>query len=361
MTESTDAQTTVSKGLLTQDSGGEAMSGTSPTSPSRGSAPDDDSLFSLEPLKRWTRFALRSVRRHRLVAVLSFAIAVALGGMLLAAAPPQYQSSVTILLAGDRSLGGVEGVSSSAGRQAASIILRRDSLDSIIDEVGLLSEPEKPFFGRLRDSILPSATTGEQRAEVVRNELRTSITVANNEPSATIDIAVLWPDGQQAAAIAEAAYQQFLEERIRLEVEPLRKQLSILTSRAESASAAVNAIREEEDLDVIDGASAGSEFEGAVREEQDLLAQVRDAELALAEAEAGIEFRYALSAPAEVPDVPLTSNLTGYIATLMFGLVVMFLACMALDAPRGRIIAPWQLDEERIPVLAVLQSGERIR
>ena len=359
MTDSNDVRSSEPFALSPLVPVGDPMADPTQQPPSRGGAPDEESLFSLEPLKRWTRFALHAIRRHRVVAVLSFVVATTLGGMLLASAPPQYQSSVTILLAGDRSLGGVEGVSSSAGRQAESIILRRDSLDTIIDEVGLLDEVEQPFFGRLRESILPSVQTTAQREEEVRNELRASIVVANNEPSATIDISVLWPDGDQAAAISEAAYRRFLDERIRLEVEPLREQLSILTSRATSASAVVSAIREEEDLDVIDGASAGSEFESAVNEEQALLSQVRTAELALAEAEAGIEFRYALSAPAEVPDVPITGNLTGYIAALLFGLIVMGLSCMALDAPRGRIIAPWQLENERITVLAVLRPSDR--
>ncbi len=326
---------------------------------SGAAAPDEDSLFSLEPLKRWGRFVLRSIRRHRIVAVLSLVVATALGGMLLASEPPLYQSSATILLGGDRSLGGVEGVSTSASRQAESIILRRDNLDSIIDEVGLLSEVEKPFFGRLKESILPSSQTDAQRAEAVRNDLRTAISVVSNESSATIDISVLWPDAEQSAAIAEAAYGRFLNERVRLEVEPLREQVSILTARADMATSEVNAIREAADFDAIDGVAAGSELEGAVSQEQDLLSQVRVAELARAEAEAGIEYRYALSAPAEIPEAPLTGNLQGYIAALMFGVLVMGLVCVALDAPRGRIIAPWQLDQERIPVLTVLQPADR--
>ena len=119
-------------------------------------------------------------------------------------------------------------------------------------------------------------------------------------------------------------------------------------------------ICEENNLETLDGADAGSALEGAVNAEQDLLGQVRAAELELAQSEAGIEFRYALSAPPEVPTTPLSGNLTGYIAAVMFGLVVMGLACVALDAPRGRIVATWQLEQEHIPVLAVLsptQSG----
>ncbi len=320
-------------------------------------APDEDSLFSLEPIKRWANFVLRAIRRHRVVALLSLVIATALGGMLLAASPAQYQTSATVLLGGDNILGGTTGVSTSASRQAQSIILRRDNLDIIIDEASLLDEVEKPFFGRLKDSIFPSQQTTAERTETLRTTLRTALLVFANNNADTVEISVIWSDPQQAAAIVQSAYDRFLEERIRLEVGPLREQVAILEGRATQASLLVEQLRDDLDLGPGDGAQAGSELESANNAEQDLLGQVRNAQLALAQSEAGIEFRYALSAAPEVPTQPISGNLTGYIAALMFGLVVMGLACVALDAPRGRIIATWQLEQERIPVLAVLRPA----
>ena len=108
--------------------------------------PEQDSLFSLEPVARWTRFTLHAVRRHWIVAIATFVVTVTIGGMLFAPSPPQFTSTATVLLAGDRVLGGTEGVTTIASNQAESVIHRRESLDRMIDELDLIqNEAEPPF------------------------------------------------------------------------------------------------------------------------------------------------------------------------------------------------------------------------
>lgn len=324
--------------------------------------PDTEPLFSLEPIARWGKFTRRAVRRHWVVAVIVFVVTTILGGMLLVSSPPLYQTSATILLAGDQVLGGTEGVTVIASRQAESVIHRRESLDAMIEEQNLATrEVDPPFFGRLRDGVLEMLTGAESEENKMirlRNQLRTSVLVLTNEQDSSIDISVQWPDPAQAAALAQQAFEIFLAERTRVEVEPLEEAVAILQNRSAQTSAYVNSLRGELDLTPGDGAPAGSALEGAVRVEQDVLAQLRQAELELAEAQAGIPFRYALLAPPERPLQPVSGNLTGYLATLLLALAVTAIICLSIDAPRGRVVAPWQLEHLNVRVLSVIEPTD---
>ena len=97
---------------------------------------------------------------------------------------------------------------------------------------------------------------------------------------------------------------------------------------------------------------------GAVQSEQDLEAQLRAAQLKLQEAQAGIKFRDPLLAPPEVPLQPTSGNLTGYIAATILGALAAAGVCFAIDAPRGRIVAQWQLDQVGIRVLGTIRLDD---
>jgi uncharacterized protein involved in exopolysaccharide biosynthesis len=324
---------------------------------------DDYSLFSLQPVTRWISFTMSALRRHWMSGLVVFVASTTFGGMLLAGAPPSYQTAATILLSGDNGLGGTQGITTTASRQASAVILRQDSLDRIVSELQLVDEqPERPPFGRLRHRIgttLFGEGTRRDQEVSMRDELRRSVIVTSNDTRATIDIQITWPDPDQAVAIAETAYQVFLDERTRVEIEPIQESVEILGSRAARATTSVNALRDQLDLSPGDGAPAGSVLEGAVRTEQDLVGMLRVAELDLDQAKAGIPLRYALLAEPERPRVPLSGNLLNYVAAMTFGVAVASAAAFWIDRPRGRIIAPWQLERFDIPVIAVSMDGPR--
>lgn len=338
------------------------------TDPSPRGAPvvphSDESLFSLEPLRRWAKFTRRAVRRHWIIAIGVFVVTAMLGGILFASSPPQYITSARILLAGDRVLGGTEGVTSTASSQAESVIHRRESLDQMIDRLNLIDEEiDLPFFGRLGESLfspLSSTKSDEEKATALRLALRSSIAVFANDQQSSIDIDVMWSDPEQAAALAQASYDVFIQERTRVEVAPLEEAVDILVQRSSAATEVVEQMRSQLGLDTGQGAPAGSELEGAVMMEQDLLQQLRAAELTLDEAKAGIAFRYALLAPPEVPIQPTSGNLAGYLATLILACIAAAGVCLAVDAPRGRIVASWQLEDLGVPVLARIRAEDYV-
>lgn len=332
-------------------------------SPTPPPPPDEDEpLLSVEPVTRIARITLDALRQSPKLAAAMFLAIALLVGMLLAGSPPQYQTTAIVLLAGDSSLGGTEGTTSSAAEQAESVILSRDNVDAMVTDLGLAeNEVAPPVLGRLRDRITSAvfgADSIEERERAIGKQLEQSIFVTN-EAEANVAITVVWPDPDQAVAIATASYDSFVESRRSLEVEPLRQALTLLTGRAGEASTVVDRLRSELNLSPGDGASAGSELEGAVRAEQDLLEQLRLAEVRLDEAEAGVTVRYALLTAPERPDTPISGNLTGYLYAIVLAGCVTAGVFSYRARPRGRIAHDWQLDDLGVPVLGVVNAKNR--
>ncbi len=304
---------------------------------------EEESLFSVEPARRWVGYVLAAAKRHLLVFLLVFAVAGGLIGMFLAASPPLYQTAATILLTGDEGLGATDGSTNAARQQAAEIVLRRESIDRYIDELELAENPvEKPFFGRLQEQIF-GAPVGEELDDQLRDQLRLGM-FATSSGDASIVITVLWPDPDQAVAIANMAYDVFIEDRLRVEVEPRERQVEILTSRVVQASTNAENIRERLNLSPDDGAPLGSALETAVETEQELISELNTAEVALEEARAGVPLRYQLSGAPELPRVPLSNPLVFYVATVFAAAIMAFGATFWLERPKGRVMAPWQIE-----------------
>ena len=318
---------------------------------------DEVSLFSVTPLRRWARYILAAVRNHKILWTLVFVPTLLFVGMFLASAPPNYQTSATVLLTGDEGLGGAEGVTFTASRQASQVILRRDSLDRMIEELSLAENtPEPPFFGRLQEQVF-GALTGEALEDSIRDQLRLSLFVSGNEGQATIDITVLWPDPTHAVGIADLSYQIFLEDRVRAEVEPRERAVEILAARAARASASVAQLREDLDLDPGDGGAQGSPVDIAAQAEQALLSELRQAEIDLDAVRAGVPLRYALNAPPELPKQPLAGNLVLYVAVLIAATMVATGAAFWRERPRGRVVTPWQLERLGRPIVTTAPLG----
>ncbi|MFK7918050.1 MAG: hypothetical protein AB8G14_08245 [Ilumatobacter sp.] len=322
----------------------------------------DEPLLSVEPVTRFARITAAALRRRPIVAAALFATIALCVAMLLAGSPAQYQTTATVLLAGDSSLGGTEGTTSSAAEQAESVILSRENLDAMVTSLELVeNEAPTPVLGRLRQRI-GNTIFGEEsfadRTREIRDQLALSIFVTN-DADANVAITVVWPDPDQAVAIANASYESFVQSRRSLEVEPLRESVALLTGRAGEASAVVDRIRAELNLSPGDGASAGSELEGVVRAEQDLLEQLRIAEVRLDEAEAGVTVRYALLTAPERPDTPISGNLTGYLYAIVLAGCVTAGVFYFRSRPKGRIAHTWQLDDMGVAVLGVVNAQNK--
>lgn len=326
---------------------------------SRTQQADDEPLFTLEPVRRWLGFSRRSVRRHPLLAVLTL-VGMLLGtGIALLSAPANYATGITILLRPEQIDEGFEssdaGVIELAALQADGIIRSQESLDMIIDEAGLLNRPALPPFGQLKEAIF-GAATGEDERRKLRDELSAAIVVTLTTEGESVNVAVTWPDPDQAARIADLAFQSFYENRRVTEVVGKQKGVDVLQAEVDAISESVDLLYDQLNLGPGDTAPQGSRLETLVLTQRDLQDRVLAARLDLERATQGLQFRYAQLEPAVVPVSPVAGSLPNMIAVVFLSVVVTGLVCAIVDLRRRKVVEPWQIERLDIPVLALLQD-----
>ena len=323
---------------------------------------DDIKLFSVEPIQRWLGFAKGSVVRHKLFAVIALLGGLLVGSLLLLSSSPVYQSSAAILVQHGSPLWNAvdpeaETPLEPVRNSIAAALTRQSVLDSLIDETGLMEkDPELGFFAELRQSL--TNLGGQQSEQAKRAELRTqlekAIFVSVPEDNTTVDITVMWPDAEQALAIALASERNFFENRQEVEVSPLNDAIVILQQQADAAAQRVEDERTSIGIGPLDEVPGGSVLEDAIDEQRDALSALRRAELQQMVAEASFKTRYVEMTPAELAPAPLGRQTIPTAMTLIFGVIVAVGACVGLDLYRKRVVETWQLGQQGMPVLATL-------
>ena len=324
---------------------------------------DDIKLFSVEPIQRWLGFAKGSVVRHKLFAVIALLGGLLAGSLLLLSSWPVYESRAAILVQTGSPLWNAvdpEAVTplEPVRNSIAAALTRQSVLDSLIDETGLMEkDPELGFFAELRESL--TSLGGQQSEQAKRAELRTrleeSIFVTVPEDNTTVDITVMWPDAEQALAIALASERNFFENRLDIEVSPLNDAIVILEQQAAEAAQRVEDERTRIGLGPLDEVPGGSVLEDAIDEQRDALSALRRAELQQMVAEASFKTRYVEMTPAELAPAPLGREKIPMAMTLIFGVIVAVGVCVGLDLYRKRVVETWQLGQQGVPVLATLK------
>jgi uncharacterized protein involved in exopolysaccharide biosynthesis len=324
--------------------------------------PAEEPLFSVEPLRRWIGFAGRSaLSRHRLVAVGVALVAALLGGMLFLASPPDYQSTITIQLRGEQLGDAITPDAELAAivRQAAPSVLRRDNLDALIDQLGLMDDtPQEPFFGRVRakiKSLISSPLSADGRRTDLRAKLRAAILIVTPNGVDTLNVTVTWPDAEQSAAIANEVFSIFKAERLRAEASPKQRAVALLTTSVEDAQAEVQRVRANSGIKPSDQVPAGSELDYALRRAVDLQGQLTQAQIDLGKANESVEFRYILLDRAESTGTPLSSSTIPYVLVAFVVVALTLGATALLDIRRGRIVEPWQVTRLDVPLLGTVR------
>lgn len=323
---------------------------------------DDEPLFSLDPLRDWFGFSLRSFRRHRAAAVVVALVVLLLGGILIAGEASSYQASVTVLLRTEGSVtdSGTVLTLDQASRQANGVITRRDSLDEIIDELDLLHhEVRKPVFGRIGDAVIDlfGKPSDAKRRQDLRRELRNSLSAEPSSFGESILVTVTWGDAKQAKQIADLAFRIFFKDRQVAEITPKQEAVRLLTAQTEAASQSVAELRSALGLDPREDAPQGSDLLTAIGFERDLKAKLQSAELELQGAEDGLQYQYALLQPAEVPLKPVSGRLSRYAALALLVVLCTIGACLVLDRRKGLVLEAWQLRRHRLRVLATVSGA----
>jgi uncharacterized protein involved in exopolysaccharide biosynthesis len=219
-------------------------------------------LFDYEQLKDYAGFVKRAVLRHKLLALGTFAVTVALALALAKLLPRSYYSQSTLLPKRSTSIGALVnpdrlsnsldpeppsplrpvGEVDSYTRATAQAVMRHDNLVALVKRVNLIDrwEATRPPLLRVKDFVtrlVSGRMPDDIKLDAMVGVLEKQLSVSTDGGKVTIGI--LWPDPQLAYELVEAAQQSFLEARQREELSTINDALGILELHEKQAAASV--------------------------------------------------------------------------------------------------------------------------
>lgn len=206
--------------------------------PAQGSAELD--LFDYALLRNLVGFVFGGVRRHRVLAAVSFLIVLGIGVAATMLWPRSWHAESRLLANQNqliRTLGNPRTSlpSEDPTNAAREIVFAHDNLVSLIKQTNLMEQWERtrPTVLKLRDFVtekLGGAPTDEERLDAMVGTLEKKLRVDTEQH--TVNISVDWPEPQLAYLIVETAQQNFLETRHVTEMTAISEALSILEGHA---------------------------------------------------------------------------------------------------------------------------------
>lgn len=200
----------------------------------------------LELLKSYLAYALRALRRHRLLAAITSTCLAALTFVVVAAWPRLYTCTTVLAVQDSRALDGDKSGGSLAG--ATEVIVSSQNVASIVDELRLVKtwEASQPPIGRFKQRVM-NLLRGEMNESALREAL-ISMVQSNlhvtppgwNESK--LVVSADWSDGPTAAALADAAYQSFLRARHVAEISTITEYINILEGHASELRAEIQSM-----------------------------------------------------------------------------------------------------------------------
>ena len=210
---------------------------------------DEADLFDWEAIRKWSVLAWNAPRHHPRLAAGTFLGCFLLALMAAAWLPRTYQTQCRIMTSQNLvmpALGNpgraIPFSADAPTRGAAETILRRENLEALVKQTGLVKrwQDSRPALFRFKDwvlSKLAGPVDEETRLDtlVYMLEQRLKVTAVDG----VITIAIDWPDAQMAYQLVSSAQQNFLETRHALEVSTIAEAISILEGHAAEVKARV--------------------------------------------------------------------------------------------------------------------------
>ena len=328
---------------------------------------EDIKLFDTAKARAFGRNAIRSTKRHPFITMLTMASVVGLGGISWLAGPQTYQTMGVI----SARSGVVSSQIANPGRtinatselplaNAKETVISEENIDQIIDQANLVNGlyDGETTLGRLRRNVfaLTGSSPIDETAvrENLRIQLRTALTAQINGGSSgpdSLTISVYWPDAKGAAAIVQAAEDNFLANRRSAALGPIDDALTILLHYSAEADAEVDRLRTALDLPANDPRPIpeSSPLRAALSQQADLSQRVRSAQIELDAAKAAFKYRYSVAQSPEVPTAPLSSPLKSYAMTIVLAMIAGIAAALLQDNRQRNRRSARQTDDSASP------------
>jgi uncharacterized protein involved in exopolysaccharide biosynthesis len=200
-----------------------------------GAGEGGQSAVDPELIKSYVQFVRRAIRAHRLMLVAVLLTGIALTAVAFRYFPRTYSCTTVLMVDANQVLEGNYGPNGLVA--AESLIMRRENLETIVREKGLIEKfraRRQPILA-LKDRMI-QALVGEMSEDNFRSilvgtlEAKLGVKVGNG----TLSISVDWGDGATAAEIVEAARESFVKARHNAEMAAFEEKLTILDGHASS-------------------------------------------------------------------------------------------------------------------------------
>ncbi|HME92139.1 MAG TPA: hypothetical protein VKE49_12000, partial [Myxococcaceae bacterium] len=205
--------------------------------------------------RNYIGYAAGSLGRHKLLAVVAFALVVlgTLGSLYVL--PATYfvetriwaQRSQRVAVLDDRRRSN-EAEGESPTHAAADKVLRRDNLVALTKQTGAVADWKLstfpiPWLKTWLIGLVRARAVDKDSVNALARILEQNMWVSTSESAVTIGL--VWPDGPMAYRLVEAARQSFLEARYVSEISDIAATISILEGHAKSARESIEASLEE--------------------------------------------------------------------------------------------------------------------
>jgi hypothetical protein len=203
---------------------------------------DSDGL-DFEQLTELTGFVLRAGRRHRKLAIATFAVVAGLGITAAATMPKTYSAQVKIFAQRPSTLRALSGSAHDIDqvddptKNVANMILRRDNLVALVRQANLadrFTESRAPAF-RLKDRIttwLYGPPSDEDKLKVLVATLEKKLDIFTDE--STVVMTVDWPSAQMAYDLVSLVQKNFLEARYDRDLALITDSIGVLQDHAKA-------------------------------------------------------------------------------------------------------------------------------
>jgi uncharacterized protein involved in exopolysaccharide biosynthesis len=215
---------------------------------------DTEPLIEVRALLTYVGFVGRSVGRHKMLAVLTVALVMALTAAALMVLPKTYYIETTLLAQRNAVMTALSNPgravpwdADAPTRAAAETVLRRDNLISLIEKTDLMTEWERTrapilkFKDWLYEVVSRYKLTPEDKLDALVGTLEARMVVnAGPVGDGTVDINLRWPDAEVGYRLVQAAQESFLEARQQAETTAISESIEILERYSASLNEGVS-------------------------------------------------------------------------------------------------------------------------
>jgi uncharacterized protein involved in exopolysaccharide biosynthesis/nucleoside 2-deoxyribosyltransferase len=208
----------------------------------------DDDIEPLERLADGLRFAMRSLRAHPWVFLLTWIAVAAYGAVFVAATPTYFRSTTTIYLSSTGLItaeltGGRHPSDDAIARGLNETVMSSENLLSLVRELKLVETfwQRRPWILRQKDRLLVAVVGPRSKADMERVlvELLRRYVAATFAQPATITFSAEWIDPVTAAALAQGLEQNFRRSRQTDELSAIRRAVVILDAEIRDTDEAI--------------------------------------------------------------------------------------------------------------------------